>query len=62
MKLLMLEDSLMSWNCRGAGSREFLHEVSEMMREHKSSIIVLIEPRISRDVADAICKKLGKKM
>lgn len=32
-----------------------------MIREHMPSIIVLIEPRINGEVADVVCKKLGKK-
>lgn len=40
--------------------REFLREMKEFNRMHKSVIITLIELRISGEMADSVCKKLGK--
>lgn len=54
----MVEESLLSWNCRGAGSHEFLQEIKDVMKEHRPSIAVLLEPRISGATADAVCEKL----
>lgn len=31
------------------------------MKEYRPKIIILLEPRISGDTADAMCKKLGGK-
>lgn len=51
----------MSWNCRGAASREFLVEVKEIMREFYPQILIIVEPRISGATANKVCKSLGKK-
>lgn len=51
----------MCWNCRGAGNRDFLCEMKELLKEHRPSIMVLLEPRISGDIEDEVCRKLGKK-
>lgn len=56
----MIEETIMSWNCRGAGSREFVREMKEMVKEHMPPNIVLMEPRISGDTADDVCMRLGK--
>lgn len=39
---------------------DFLKEMKELLRLHKSSIVVLIEPKISGVEADVPCRKLGK--
>lgn len=48
------------WNCRGAGSGNFIREMREYIRLYNPAIIVLMEPRISGVTADAVCKKLGR--
>lgn len=58
--LLMIEESILFWNCRGAGSNCFLCEMKELMKEHRPSIVILLKPRISGDKADGVCKKLGR--
>lgn len=55
----MVKESILFWNCRGAGSREFLCEIKELMKEHHPSILILLESRISGATADGVCKKLG---
>lgn len=55
----MFEASLIFWNCRGAGSKGFTCKIKELMKEHRLSIVILLEPRISGDSADVVCKKLG---
>lgn len=56
----MIEESVLSWNSRGAKSVGFLKEVKEFMRLYKPMIIALIQPKISGVEADAVCKRLGK--
>lgn len=56
----MLEERVLCWNCRGAGSKEFACKLNEIIREHKPMVVILLEPRVSGEVADVICKSLGK--
>lgn len=51
----------MCWNCRGAGNREFLCKMIEMMKEFRPSIVVLLKPRISGLTANDVCAKLGRR-
>lgn len=39
---------------------EFLSELKDFKRVHKSVLIILTEPKISGIRADEVCKKLGK--
>lgn len=57
----MLDGSVLSWNCRGAGSREFLREIKDVMKEHRPSIVVLLDPHVSGVTADLVCEKLRLK-
>lgn len=45
---------VLCWNCRGAGGRAFAIEIKEMIREHRPKIAIILEPRISREVADQV--------
>lgn len=54
---MSVEDSIMSWNCRGTASRDFVCEMNERLREFRLKIVTLLEPRISSKTADNICKK-----
>lgn len=58
--LVIVEEKVICWICRGA-SKEFAYEMREIIREHKPKIIILIEPRISGEFADRVCRRLGKK-
>lgn len=51
--------SVLCWTCRGAAGRAFAFEVKELMREYRPKIIILLEPRISGDTADRVCKIFG---
>lgn len=51
---------MVCWNCHGALSGEFLREIKEFMRRFKPEIILLMEPKISGETVDRICRKLGK--
>ena len=49
---------IFTWNCRGAGSPEFLSTIKEYLRIHKPDIAVIIEPRVSGAQVDLVIKKL----
>lgn len=62
MFLMLVEsERIVSWNCRGVSSKEFLVEMNELIRELRPKIVIIIEPRISGLAADNVCKRLGKK-
>lgn len=52
------EEKVLCWNCSGAKNQEFLREMREMMRHHKPSLLILLEPKISGTMATEVCKKL----
>ena len=47
------------WNIQGAGSGETLNILREHIRMHRPSIVALVETRISRRRAQAVCDKIG---
>lgn len=53
-------ENIICWDCRGAKRGGFLRKIKEMIRAHQPMVIVLLEPRIGREVAGVICKKGGK--
>lgn len=55
------EWNMMCWNCRGARSDEFHRELKDLIRVHRPLIIILLEPRINGEVADSVCKRIGKR-
>ncbi|PKI45766.1 hypothetical protein CRG98_033773 [Punica granatum] len=48
---------LFSWNCRGAGSINFLGSLRYYLRLHSPDIVAIVEPRISNARADKVCRK-----
>lgn len=50
---------IVSWNCRGAGSRTFPHYVKDVTRKYYVDLLCLYEPRISGDKAERVSRKLG---
>lgn len=56
----MEAERVISWNCRGAANKEFVVEFKELLRAFKPKIIILIEPRISSEAADRVCKGLER--
>lgn len=58
--VFMTEENVMSWNCRGAGSSEFLHEMKKILKEYRPSVIVLLEPRIRSERADKFATAWGR--
>lgn len=57
---MRLKESILRWNCRGAASREFVCEMRELLGKFKPMVIILLEPKISGEAANGVCKKLGK--
>lgn len=57
---MRLQEKIFCWNCRDARSIEFLREMKEFGKIHRSAIIILVEPKISESTADDVCKKLGQ--
>lgn len=48
---------IITWNCQGAASKEFICVLKKFIKHNKPNIIALLEPRISGDHADKVCKK-----
>ncbi|KAK4282536.1 hypothetical protein QN277_013898 [Acacia crassicarpa] len=48
-----------SWNCRGAGRRNFPLTMKDIVNKYCINILCLMEPRISGNRADKVCQKLG---
>lgn len=44
----------------GAGSERFLRNLKELDKLYKPDIIAILEPRISGQVANIVCKRVGK--
>jgi len=53
------QQKFMFWNVQGAGSREFLNLLREHIHMHRPSILALVETRISRRKAQAVCDRIG---
>lgn len=56
---MLINQSILCWNCRGARSDEFIRELKDFRRLHRLVMIILTEPKISREGADEVCRKLG---
>jgi len=46
-------------NVRGAASRRSLHNIKNLIRFHRLHILIILEPRISEDRADDVCRGIG---
>lgn len=57
--MMIVNERIVCWNCRGAKSREFACKIRELIRRYQPKIIILLDPKISREAADQVCKKLG---
>lgn len=45
----------------GQGEGSYFYEMKNFIREYRSQIIILLEPRISGNSVDDVCNKLGMK-
>lgn len=50
---------LLVWNCQGSTSKEFLRVLKDLLCVHKPKILGLLEPKVSGDQVNGICKKIG---
>lgn len=50
---------IFSWNCRGAGSSQFVRVMKDLAKLHKPDIIVVMETRCGGPKAEKIIKKIG---
>lgn len=50
---------IITWNCQGAASKEFIRTARLLLKSHKPQILALLETKTSRMAADSVCKKLG---
>ena len=59
--LLSFSDLLMilSWNCQGAGSSPFSRALRLLLQKYRPNVLVILEPRISGDIADAVIRSTG---
>lgn len=57
---MKIKERLVYWNCCGIKSKEFFREMREIKRSFDPVVIILLEPKINGDIADDVCKSLGK--
>lgn len=57
---MKLAERILCWNSRGASNQDFLWEIREMMRHHQPKILILLEPKISGQIATDVCRALRK--
>lgn len=50
---------LLIWTCQGSASKGFLRVIMDLLRVHRPRILALLEPRISGDQTNGICRKVG---
>lgn len=51
-------NSIMIWNCQGAGSKVFFNTLAELLRRYDPSILALVETKIHCTLADDVCRRL----
>ncbi|KAJ8431960.1 hypothetical protein Cgig2_024271 [Carnegiea gigantea] len=50
---------ILVWNSQGASSKSFLCTLKEFIRIYDPKILVLLETKISGQIADAVCNQIG---
>jgi len=50
--------SVMVWNVRGAGSKDFLLTLKELINRHRPNILALMEMKINGQTADGVCQQI----
>lgn len=51
-------DSCLIWNARGIGNNESLVMLKSLIRNHKPSLVVILEPKLSGDRIQHIARKI----
>lgn len=59
LDMFPMNTSIMTWNCQGVASRQFLRVLKSLLQEYKPSVLALLEPRVSGRTADSIIKQTG---
>lgn len=54
----MLVPRILSWNCRGAGSKAFLRHVSFLAMNYKPAILILLETRVNSSLIPTLLRKI----
>ena len=52
---------LLIWNCQGASSSGFLRVLKDLLKRHNVACLGLLEPKVSGQHANEICKSIGFK-
>lgn len=55
----MLLIRVFAWNCRGAGAVKFTRVLREYIWDVRPDVIIILEPRISGNIADKVVKSFG---
>ncbi|KAL8171311.1 hypothetical protein V2J09_023115 [Rumex salicifolius] len=50
---------IITWNVQGAGSREFIITLKDIIRVHNPVVLVLVKTRLSGRQADKVCSTIG---
>ena len=53
-----ISSPIIVWNAQGVAGRGFLYILRELLRRYSPSILVLIETKISGNIADNFCRKV----
>ncbi|CAL1388052.1 unnamed protein product [Linum trigynum] len=51
--------NILAWNVGGAGSKRFSRALKLVIQSYKPDFVILLEPQISGNAANAVCDKLG---
>ncbi|KAL8167004.1 hypothetical protein V2J09_008503 [Rumex salicifolius] len=58
-KMVVPDLNTISWNVQGAGNKNFLNTLKDLIIMHDPAILVLLKTRISGEQADKVCEKIG---
>lgn len=53
------EKRILCWNFRGASRDQFLREMREVTRFYSPLMVILLDSKVSGEVADGLCNNLG---
>lgn len=49
---------MIAWNCQGAGNVDFRNHAYELQRRHRPQILIIVEPSIAEERAQAVINTL----
>lgn len=58
---MMMDNHIISWNCREAKNMELLRSIKELRPAYKSLVLIILETRIGGSDSNKVCKKIGIK-